>query len=203
MISIKEKKSCSYCNKSKMYSSYHKDRRSKDGHRSYCKTCVSLIGKGILQRKGRVMPPVKKPRPIKIQVDENGCHICVSHKPNTFGYYDYHFHGKNYKMHRFIYEIKYGKITNGLIVRHKCDNRLCINPEHLELGTKKDNAWDCISRGRKPIGENTVMAKLTESDVIEIRRISPGMSYADLSKIYNVSRATIRDVALRNTWKHL
>lgn len=52
------------------------------------------------------------------------------------------------RAHRFAYESKYGAIADGLIVRHKCDNPPCCNPDHLEVGTTKDNAWDKVKRGR-------------------------------------------------------
>ncbi len=51
--------------------------------------------------------------------------------------------------HRVSYELYVGEIPEGMVVRHKCDVRLCVNPDHLELGTQADNVMDCIKRGRR------------------------------------------------------
>lgn len=53
-----------------------------------------------------------------------------------------------FKAHRVSYEMKYGPIPVGMIVRHKCDNPNCVNPNHLEIGTQKDNMQDASKRGR-------------------------------------------------------
>lgn len=52
------------------------------------------------------------------------------------------------RVHRVVYERHFGPIPDGMVVRHKCDNPPCSNPDHLELGTKADNTQDMMSRGR-------------------------------------------------------
>jgi len=72
------------------------------------------------------------------------CHNCTSHSLSC-GYPQL----KGKHLSRIIYTENYGIIPEGLLVRHKCDNRLCINPAHLELGTHQDNVTDCIVRNRR------------------------------------------------------
>ncbi len=74
--------------------------------------------------------------------------------------------------HRVSYELHKGPIPAGLIVRHSCDNPSCVNPAHLLAGTHKDNARDCIDRGRKATSHapHTRLRKVTDDQVREIRQ---------------------------------
>lgn len=78
---------------------------------------------------------------------EDGC-LTWNGTTDGRGYGQLKVDGKLYKAYRLAYEIWVEQIPNGLLVRHKCDNRLCINPDHLETGTPKDNTADMLSRGR-------------------------------------------------------
>ena len=89
--------------------------------------------------------------------------------------------------------------TKGKVVRHKCDNPRCINPEHLELGTYKDNTQDMLSRKRNrtivPLGERNGRCKLSERDISEIRatyiRGSTEFGSVALASKYNVTHTQI------------
>jgi hypothetical protein len=95
---------------------------------------------------------MSRAKKLDYEIDKNGCFLCTSHKARIVknGYVTQRIYrgGKFYLLHRFIYEQMFGPIAPGLVVRHKCDNSLCINPEHLELGTQKQNMADMIKRGR-------------------------------------------------------
>jgi hypothetical protein len=83
---------------------------------------------------------------------EGGCFECTSHtsvrKFRKCESTRIRKNGKLLYLHRFIFEEMFGPIPEGLVIRHKCDNSKCINPEHMEVGTQKDNVHDAISRGR-------------------------------------------------------
>jgi len=118
-----------------------------------------------------------------------------------------------YKTHRVSWEIEYGEIPKGLCVCHKCDNRKCVKPAHLFLGTHLDNQLDKIRKGRgvngqthpKFCGESSGHNKLTEKQVLAIREIySFGtVSTGEIARIFRVGKSTVKHIIHRRTWKHL
>lgn len=94
-----------------------------------------------------------------------------------------------------------GPIPKGIAVLHKCDNPACVNPDHLFLGTHKENMQDKVKKGRHVVGSAHVNSKLTEQAVIDIR--SSDLSPGELAMIYGVHPGTIRNVINRKQWRHL
>lgn len=89
-----------------------------------------------------------------------------------------------------------------LMVLHKCDNRLCVNPDHLFLGTSKDNMGDCKDKGRTNRGEARPQAKLTHQTAFEIRWLNAmGWSYGKLAEMFGVSRSACFSVVTGQTWR--
>ena len=105
--------------------------------------------------------------------------------------------------HRVSYEIANGPIPHGMKVLHRCDNPACVRPEHLFLGTLRDNTNDMVSKGRAgwQRGQRQGTAKLTEPDVLAIRRSRAGT--LALALRYGVSVQNIRLIRSRQTWKDL
>jgi len=119
------------------------------------------------------------------------CVIFKGYK-NKHGYGVQRVGAKTVLAHRHSYQINKGEIPDGLVVRHKCHNPSCINPEHLELGTQKDNVYDMINAGRKVVlkGTEHPRSRLTEEQVKEIY-LSTGKTQKELADIYGVSRSHI------------
>jgi len=139
---------------------------------------------------------------IEYYVNENDCHVCTSHWKDHDGYPQY-FLKKRMPIGRYIYMKNFGEIPEGKVIRHTCDNRACINPEHLLLGTQKDNVRDCVIRGRTAKGENNGCVKLKKEQVIEIRKLfkTGKYTFAQLSRKFGVY--SVRDIIYKNTWKHI
>jgi predicted dehydrogenase len=121
--------------------------------------------------------------------------------PNGYGYMAVR--GKNKYTHRAAYEEFIGPIPSGSIVRHSCDTRNCINPEHLEIGTHQDNANDKVERNRQAIGAKSMKrsTKLSESDVTAIR--NDNRSTRRIAIDYDISKSQVHRIKRRAQWNHV
>ena len=111
---------------------------------------------------------------------------------------------KNEPSHRSAWKIYRGEIPEGLYVCHVCDNRLCVNPYHLFLGTHQDNMDDMMKKGRHPVinrGSKHAQSKLREEDVLYIRASQERSG--ELAKRFGVTQTNINFVRRRISWKHL
>ena len=111
--------------------------------------------------------------------------------------------GKSYSAHRLSWSIENGDIPTGLCVLHKCDNRKCINPDHLFIGTHKDNSIDMSNKGRGSLkrGEKHPSAKLKEEDVKEIFNLSGQLSQREIAKKFNVTQGLIVNILNHRSWR--
>lgn len=121
------------------------------------------------------------------------------------GYGNFGVGGKNHGAHRVAYRLTRGAIPDGMYVLHKCDNRACVNPDHLVLGTHEDNVADTVAKGRNIRGERHPNARLTVETVLLIRKLctEQWMSYEQVSKQLGVPLTTIAAVAKGDAWKHV
>ncbi len=106
--------------------------------------------------------------------------------------------------HRRSYEYYKGEIPKGLCVCHSCDIRSCVNPDHLFLGTYKENSQDAVKKGRMTRGSRVENSILTEQMVLDIRKMRlSGKEYSEISKHFGIRKATIAHACKNRGWKHV
>lgn len=135
------------------------------------------------------------------------------------GYGVFHFQGRQTHASRVSYFLHYGEFDVSLLVCHRCDNQLCVRPEHLFLGTHQDNMTDMTQKMRQATGdkvrnsmpsmkgENNAQSILTDELVRWIRKVykphsSVRGAYA-ISRELGISYYTVKSVVLRYSWKHI
>lgn len=147
----------------------------------------------------------------KISVNhETGCWIWTASKVGG-GYGCFHYNRKNIPAHRAAYNILVGVVPVELEVCHKCDVRLCVNPEHLFLGTHRENMQDCIRKGRAnyrctPRGFDHVrpMRKLTDAQVLEIASLRGSrMSNQETIARFGITSNNCRSIWRGESWGHI
>ena len=126
----------------------------------------------------------------------------------NFGYGVIGWHAKSASAHRVGWELHFGPIPKGLMVLHRCDRPACVRPEHLFLGTSKDNALDKMAKGRHRYhvfqGEDHGRAKVTNEEVRAIRRLyAEGISGPELSRRYGLGKTSTYRIIRRQSWRHL
>lgn len=133
-----------------------------------------------------------------------GCLEWTGHRDKD-GYGRVTINRQDCRVHREIWQLVRGPIPQGYIVRHVvCDNPPCFNIDHLAVGIAVDNTADMVRKGRQvwPIGRRNGGAKLTEADVLAIRRAcAEGISQHVLAKRYGISQQQISSIALRKRWR--
>lgn len=138
----------------------------------------------------------------KVQVRADGCHEWIGAKQSN-GYGRFNPFGKSMYAHRFSALLKYGLIHHDFDICHSCDNRNCVNPEHLFIGSRKDNMQDCQKKGRTARGSK-LSKKLKDEDVIQIRKLyQNGIKNKELAKKFGVTHSNIRKIVTKETWRHI
>jgi len=124
---------------------------------------------------------------------------------NSNGYGMVRFQGKVRSAHRVSYELTHKPIPSGMVVMHSCDNKRCVNPNHLSIGTHMDNIQDMDKKGRgnrvRLPGVRNGRAKLTELDIRSIQgSVESGKA---LSKKWGISQTRISLIRNGKVWSHL
>lgn len=124
------------------------------------------------------------------------CWIWNGHTVNDYG----RFRGE--RAHRYAYRLHKGEIPDGLMIRHMCGNKLCVNPDHLEPGTMAENAQDGIRLDEVLRGERNGRSKITETDARYIIENPSGLTGNQLAMKFDVSKATISLIRSGRRWAH-
>ena len=119
---------------------------------------------------------------------------------------------KSISVHKASYLLFNGPIEDDLHVRHTCHNNKCVNPEHLILGTAYDNIQDNVKAGRNAKGSRMGCSKLTEDQVLKIRKLwslndltkkRKKYSAPKLSKMFGIATTNIMKIVKRESWRHI
>lgn len=106
--------------------------------------------------------------------------------------------------HRIAYRDQIGPIATGLVVRHRCDNRACVNPAHLEAGTQLENVRDAVERTAMNRGTKHGLSKLTDDAVRDIRAsVLRGERTRDVAARHGVVHSCVVNIAASRRWRHV
>jgi hypothetical protein len=122
---------------------------------------------------------------------------------NHKGYGQFNINGAPVAAHRVSWLIAGNTIPDDKpVMRHKCRNRNCVRPEHLEVGTHAENSADMIRDGNSTRGERCMLSKLTAEQVLHIRSRA-AETHSELAREFGVARTTITNVINRYKWNHI
>lgn len=107
--------------------------------------------------------------------------------------------------HRYSYELESGPVPDGFLVLHRCDNSLCVRPDHLYLGTQFDNMRDMKRRGRerKARGAANKSTKLNEHIVRVVRKLAGRITYDEIGELWGIGKGHVGDIVRGDIWSHV
>lgn len=159
-----------------------------------------------LPARERFWSKVNRDGPIPMHKPELGHCWTWTGSADRHGYGHLGIYTSKVKAHRFSWELHNGPIPIGLCVLHHCDYPPCTRPDHLFLGTMKDNTQDMLAKGRYGDlkGERSGRAILTAEQVLMIREMAQeGAKPMVLARQFRVAKSTIRDIIKRRNWQHI
>ncbi len=176
--------------------------------RGWCESHYNLIWRrGLKQRKfERIHQSVSIEERLKLKsklnVDTGCLDWLVPHNATGYGFVRHN--GKNRGAHVVSWELANNASASGFVIMHTCDNRKCINPDHLVCGNDTLNMQDKVSKNRQAKGTDFKSSKLNEQKIIEIiEKYMSGMSQLEISKLFGVDASHISNIVNRKVWKHV
>lgn len=152
----------------------------------------------------RFWPRVDKQGPVPEHRPELGpCWLWTGPVNRVLGYGITTINYVKHYAHRLAWEVQKGPIPPDTLVCHHCDNRLCVNADHLFLGTIADNINDMHAKGRNVKGEAAPWSKLSAKDVGEIRKLyaAGGITHKQLAERFGVTRPNITKILNNSRWR--
>ena len=139
----------------------------------------------------------------KINIDpDTGCMMWTAYVRNRYG--AFRIGSKVKQAHRVAWEMKHGTIPEGMNICHRCDTPTCVNPDHMFIGTQKDNMQDCAQKGRMDHrGEKNSFAILDEDDIRAIRALRGKKTQEEIAKMFGTARGNIANIMTGHSWAHV
>lgn len=203
MAAMADKKKCTRCGNEKDLTEFWPDKHHRDGHSSRCLACHGEARSK--RRRAGIKPKTRTALGVRFWskvAEGDGCWEWMAAIHNGYG----HFQESTRKAtpaHRMAWRLTRGPIPDGLFVCHYCDNRKCVRPDHLFLGTHADNTADMVAKNRQARGSCLATAtsfqpsKLTDADVRRMRELhSTGLEFAKIASVFGVHRSHARNVIL-------
>lgn len=123
---------------------------------------------------------------------------------NAQGYGQMRYKGKQSRPHRVVCQLAHGDpVSDDLEAAHSCGNRLCVNPAHLSWKTHATNELDKVAHGTIVRGESSNFAKLTESQVLEIKKLGGSMPQAKLARMFGIGQQQVSRILSGKRWAWL
>jgi hypothetical protein len=134
----------------------------------------------------------------KIADDKRDCWEWIGSTSPPSGYGQINIDRRLHLAHRVSWTLFRGPIPKGAYVCHRCDNPRCVRPDHLFLGSQRDNIGDAVSKRRN------ARHKLDEGAVIEIRRLyAEGLTQEAIGKLHGIDHTMVSRIILRKAWAHI